>query len=115
MNIQHSPRDLDQSLQELDNAIKSIDHGTKVLAPKTVEENHRTAIVSLVDNLATALTTQIGTLQTTLKRIEQQVLTSAERSRAALQDHVSVCERVSDEIKHMSEVVADLERDTRDA
>jgi len=111
MNIQHSPRDLDQSLQELDNAIKSIDHGTKVLAPK----NHRTAIVSLVDNLATALTTQIGTLQTTLKRIEQQVLTSAERSRAALQDHVSVCERVSDEIKHMSEVVADLERDTRDA
>jgi hypothetical protein len=53
-------------------------------------------------------------LRKTLDRIQQQVLTSAERSRATLQEHVHVCERVADEVRHMREVIADLERDTRD-
>jgi methyl-accepting chemotaxis protein len=120
MNIQHSPRktsaELEHSLDELDTAIRSIDRGTQqVLTPTTESENHRKAIVSLVDNLATNLTEKIEMLKQTLSRIEQQVLTSAERSRSVLQDHVGICERVSDEVKHMAQVIADLERDTHES
>jgi archaellum component FlaC len=115
MNIQHrSTPELEQSLAEIDHTISAIDRGSRGLQPTTQLENHRKAIVSLVDNLATDLCTQVEDLRKTLDRIQQQVLTSAERSRATLQEHVHVCERVADEVRHMREVIADLERDTRD-
>jgi methyl-accepting chemotaxis protein len=116
MNIQHrSTPELEQSLAEIDHTISAIDRGSRdVLQPTTSLENHRRAIVALVDNLATDLCTQVETLRKTLDRIQQQVLTSAERSRATLQEHVSVCQRVADEVKHMREVIDELEHDTHE-
>ena len=36
------------------------------------------------------------------------------KSKAALQEHVAVCERVNAEIAHISDVVAQLDEDSRE-
>jgi hypothetical protein len=75
----------------------------------------RDAINSVVDGIIGDICAKIGQLRQTLDQIEQQVLQSAARSKHTLNEHVGVCVRINDEIRHMQDVVADLARDVHDA
>jgi hypothetical protein len=89
-----------------------IDRATKQeLTPPSFGEEHRGAIDSIVTGLVGNLSKRIADLHAMLDQIEQSVLTSAERAKARLEDHVAVCVRVDDEIRAMKVVVDDLAKD----
>jgi hypothetical protein len=78
------------------------------LTPPAYGENHRSAIHSCIGALSNDICERTQALRKMLDDIDQAVLASAEKSRAALDQHVSLSARISDEIKHMGEVVAEL-------
>jgi hypothetical protein len=78
------------------------------LKPPSYGAPRRDAINSLVDDLVSEVCKKIEAVRETLNAIEQQALESAANSKHALQDHVSVCVRLDDEISHMRKVVEDI-------
>jgi phage shock protein A len=110
MNIQQRKDTMAQQIEEVDRAIAQIDRGTR--APPSFGEEHRAAIDSVVTGLASQLCKRIAALHSVLDRIEQQVLESAQKSKGAMENHVSICVRVDDEIRAMQIVVDDLAKDS---
>jgi hypothetical protein len=68
----------------------------------------REAIGSVVDNIVDDLCRKLGAIRETLDKIEQQALQSAARAKGALNEHVTVCIKLNDEISHMQAVVAEI-------
>lgn len=87
---------------------------TQTITPPAFGENHRQAIRSCIGALSTDICERTQALRKMLDDIDQQVLSSAERAQHTLDDHVALSARISDEIKHMGEVVAELAEHARD-
>lgn len=108
--------DFERHLDATDRAIADLDRGTVVErrhAPPSYGDQHRGAISSCVDALASDLCEKIGALRKALDQIEQHVLQSAAKSKGVLNDHVAVSVRINDEILHMQTVIAELAEDAR--
>lgn len=75
----------------------------------------RDAINSVIDGIVGDICGKIEALRKMLDQIEQEVLTSAGKSKHSLSEHVSVCTSINDEILHMREVIAELSERARDA
>jgi hypothetical protein len=78
------------------------------IKPPSYGGPQRDAINSVVDNVVGDICGKIGELRKTLDAIEQQVLESAAGAKTTLQDHISICVKVNDEITHMQEVVEEI-------
>jgi hypothetical protein len=86
-----------------------------LVTPPAYGGPQRDAINACVDNIVDDICGKVGELRKTLDAIEAAVLQSAARSKAMLNDHVGICIRVNDEIRHMREVVEDLAREAANA
>jgi hypothetical protein len=84
------------------------------LTPPAYGDNHRQAIHSCIGALSNDICERTQALRKMLDDIDHAVLASAEKSRATLDDHVALSARLSDEIKHMGDVVAELASDARE-
>lgn len=78
------------------------------LRPPSYGGPQRDAINSVVDGVVNDICAKIAELRKQLDAIEQQVLESAADTKHHLQDHVSICVRINDEITHMKDVVAEI-------
>ena len=114
---QRNPDTLASRIAETDRAIDEIRRGTEIErhTPPSYGDQHRGAIASCVDALASDLCDKIGALRKALDQIEQHVLQSAANSKAVLNEHVGVSVRINDEILHMQTVIAELAEDARRA
>ena len=111
MNVQHSPHKIAADLQH---QIDSIDRVTsQELTAPSYGEDQRKFIDTCVENIVSDLCRRMEDLHSQLKTIEQQVLASAEKARAALREHAAVCVRINDEIKAMSIVISDIAEQSR--
>lgn len=112
---QQAPDSLAGRLNDVDRAIADIERGTKIEkhTPPSYGEQHRGAISSCVDALASDLCTKISALRVALDTVEQHILQSAAKSKGVLNDHVAVTVRINDEILHMQTVIAELAEDAR--
>lgn len=81
---------------------------TNEMKPPSYGGPQRDAINSIVDGVVSDICIKIGELRHTLDDIEQQVLEGAAGAKHALQDHVQVCIKVTDEIAHTQRVIAEI-------
>jgi predicted amino acid-binding ACT domain protein len=72
----------------------------------------RDAVNSIVDGLVSDICGKIADLRHTLDDVEQQILEGAAATKHALQDQVSLCAKVNDEISHMRKVVDEIKAAT---
>lgn len=121
MNVQQKIDASNAAQRALDEAFEdNASHQRNKLAPRqevtppTYGGPQRDAINSVVDGIIGDICGRIGDLRKTLDDIEHQVLQSAAKSKHALNEHVSVCVRINDEIRHMQEVVADLKAESHE-
>jgi hypothetical protein len=113
MNVQQAPS---AAISTLKDRIDRVTHPVhrepaQELSPPSFGAEHRGAIDSIVTGLVGNLSKRIADLHAVLDQIEQSVLSSAERAKSRLEDHVAVCVRVDDEIRAMKSVVEDLAKD----
>jgi methyl-accepting chemotaxis protein len=78
--------------------------------PPSRGEPERDAIGSLVDKISIDLGQRITEVREMLDQIEQQALESAVSAKGTLQDHVAVCERLSDEVGRLKTVVIEIKK-----
>jgi hypothetical protein len=78
--------------------------------PPSRGEPERDAIGSLVDKISIDLGQRITEVREMLDQIGQQALESAVSAKGTLQDHVAVCERLSDEVGRLKTVVIEIKK-----
>jgi hypothetical protein len=111
MNQHQSPRTaatLTRLLDEVDPA------ATQEIAPPDYGAPTRKAVESLIEALSTALCAKVNELRKELDLIEQQALTSAEKSKHVLSEHVALCERINQEIGHVRDTATKLAGQARE-
>jgi hypothetical protein len=111
MNVQQPSAALSGLKDRIDRVTHPPRREVAELTPPSFGEEHRGAIDSIVTGLVGNLSKRIADLHALLDQIEQSVLSSAERAKSRLEDHVAVCVRVDDEIRAMKTVVEDLAKD----
>jgi hypothetical protein len=105
MNLQ------EKSYRDATAAAASQDLQRQEIRPPAYGGPQRDAINSVVDGIVGDICNRIVDLRKMLDAIEQQVLESAAKSKAALNDHVGICVRINDEIRHMQTVIEELKAD----
>jgi hypothetical protein len=117
--LQQTPRaEFDRRVTEVDRAIGGIKRGTTEIErhdPPQYSAPTRQGVEAIVDGLVTNLCAKINELHRVLDVLGQRAITSGAKSKAALAEHVETCERVNAEIAHISDVVAQLDEDSRAA
>lgn len=108
MTITHTPRKAN-----LSHFIDEVDRAT--LPSPVYGGPQRDAINSVVDQIISDLCGKIAELRNSLNVIEQQVLQSAAKSKHRLNEHVTLCIKLNDEILHAQDVVNDLKAAATDA
>jgi hypothetical protein len=88
--------------------IPANDLATAPLKPPAYAAPTQGAIDSVVDNLVDDLCRRINGVRETLDKLEQQALQSAASAKIALKDHLQVCVKLNDEIRHMQAVVMEI-------
>jgi hypothetical protein len=111
MNMQRPPRkspeELSRFVDEVDRAAGDLPRNLDV-QPPTYGGPQRDAINSVVDGIVGDICTKISELQRSLKTIEDQVLQSAAKSKHSLNEHVVLCVKLNDEIRHAQDVINEL-------
>jgi hypothetical protein len=78
------------------------------LKPPSFGASRRQGIDTLVEDLSDQICKKINDLRETLDAIQLKVLESANNAKIMLQDHVSICVQVDDELNHMRKIVDDI-------
>jgi hypothetical protein len=114
-NLGNMLNDIDRVTE--DDRRRQGEHGLRQqeVHPPSYGGPQRDAINSVVDGIVGDICSKIGDLRKTLDAIEQAVLQSAAKSKHTLNEHVSTCVRINDEVVHMREVVAELAEQAREA
>lgn len=107
MNKQSTLRDMVARLDEVT--------GHPGLAqPPRPGEPQRDAINAIIDGGVTELCGRIGDLMNKLKDLQQQAIDRAADAKAMLNETVSVCIKINDEIAHTSAVIDEIAARGRD-
>ena len=76
--------------------------------PPTFGAPQRDAIDSLIDNIAASLCQKIAELHAALDDIQQRLLETSNAVKAQLHEHVTLAEKLNDEVQHAARVLGDL-------
>ena len=92
--------------------VERIDQVTNppALKPPDYGASQRQAISAIADDLTGDLNDKIGKLHKQLDALEQSVLSSAAEAKAKLDEMVTVCAGVSDEVEHIQEIIEEIAR-----
>jgi len=96
----------DATWRELENRVTPLPGAG--LEPPAYGAAQREAIYSVVDSLTTDICSRVGKLRKQLDDIEQLVLEHAAKSKQGLDHQIVLCVRLSDEIDHTQNLIADL-------
>lgn len=83
------------------------------MKPPSYGGPQRDAINSIVDGIVGDICNKIGELRHRLDDIEQQILEGAAGAKHALQDHVQVCTKLTDELQRTQAVIESIKAATK--
>ena len=109
------PIPLGELERDIEAALKAKVPATKPLTPPTYGSAQREAIASVVTGIADGICRDIAELRVTLDEIEKVLLAKAASTKAQLEEHVSICCGLKDEVVHLRRVIGDLEVRAQDA
>jgi hypothetical protein len=78
------------------------------LSPPTYGQAQREAVSSVVDSMVNDICQRISTLRKQLDEVENIVLQGAGKAKHMLSEQIALCTKLSDEVSHSQEVIADL-------
>ena len=80
------------------------------LKPPDYGASQRQAIAAIADDLTGDLNEKIGQLHKRLDALEQSVLTTTAEAKAKLNETVTVCAAVSEEVEHIADIIEEIAR-----
>ena len=99
---------IQEYVDQVDDAAADRQVTTAPLTPPAYGQPQNDAINSVFDGIVQDLSRKLGELRARLDEIEQLMLTGAAKAKVALQEQISLCVRIDDEINHAAKVIAEL-------
>jgi hypothetical protein len=87
----------------------------EMTVPPSYGASHRKHIETCVEDLVQDLCAKIDELRQQLKTIEDILLQSAAKSKHSLNEHVTVCIKLNDEIMHTQDIINELKAAAQNA
>jgi pantothenate kinase len=102
------PQAVDKTQQQQQERTAATPLPVNKLSPPTYGQAQREAISSVVDSMANDICQRINMLRKQLDEIENIILQGSAHAKHMLSEQVLLCTRLSDEVSHSQEVIADL-------